>query len=302
MFKKIWPVLILLAACVFWGFSFVAQECADTVGNFALGAVRFAIGAVLLIPVVLIFEKGHYTKAELLGSVYAGLLLFSASTLQQFGITITHNAGVAGFLTDVYAVLVPLALFFVFRQKLSLPTILGAAVGFSGIILLCFNPADFRDFGIGHVLLIGCAVVYTVHILMLNHLTGRGVRPLHLAMGQYAVVAAVDAVAMLIFEKPSVTAMLDAKWEILYIGVFSVAVAYTFQIIGQKHCPATLSAIVLSTESVFSAIAGAIFGEKLSVPAIFGCILVFTGVVLAQLPPFGKKKAEETEPPHDAAR
>jgi len=293
--QKIGSLAILLLTAMIWGFAFVAQvQGMEYIGPFTMIGVRFLIAIVALLPVVLFFERGRVDKAErkrtVVASVAAGTVLFIASSLQQFGIKLTASAGVSGFITGLYTVLVPIGCYLLFRQKTGLNVWIGAISATLGLFLLCYKVGEGLRFGLGELLLLIGALFWTAHVIIIDKL-GRSIRSLHFSWGQFAVCAVLGLVAMLIFEQPSMGAMLDAKWAILYCGIMSSGVAYTLQIIGQKRADPTLAVIILSTESMFSALGGVIFGiDKLGALGYVGCGFMFVGIIISQIT--FKKKAD----------
>lgn len=284
---KIINTALLFATAIIWGFAFVAQvDGADHLGAFSFNALRFCIGVLSLAPVVLVFERGRRPRSEqkktVLASILAGSVLFAASTLQQLGIGMTKSAGVAGFITGLYMVLVPIACLVIFRKKTGLNVWIGAICGFIGLFLLCFKTGEGFSFGIGELLLLIGSLFWTAHVIIIDKFS-KELRPLHLSWGQFLVCALLGVIAMLIFERPSLDGIWNARMPLLYCGVLSVGVAYTLQVVAQKRADPTFAVIVLSTESVFSAVGGAIFGvDKISVLGYVGCAVMFAGIVISQ--------------------
>ena len=280
---------LLLLTAMIWGFAFVAQvDGVNYVGPLTMNGCRFALGVVSLLPVVLIFERGRVDRKErvrtVVASIITGSVLFMASTLQQIGIVYTRSAGVAGFITGLYTVLIPIACFLLFRQKTGRQVWIGAICAVLGLFLLCYKIGEGFQFGLGEFLLLVGSFFWTAHMILVDRL-GKDLRSLHCAWGQFFACAVLGIVSMLIFEEPTWSGILDAKWCIIYCGVLSVGVAYTLQVIAQKKADPTFAAILLSTESVFSAIGGAAFGiDSISYLGYFGCGLIFAGVVISQLP------------------
>ncbi len=286
-------LFLLLFTAAIWGFAFVAQvQGMEYIRPHTMNGIRFAVGTVALFPVVLFFERGKTDKAErkrtLIAALVAGTVLFSASTLQQYGIEATGSAGVAGFITGLYTVLIPIACYMFFKQKTGVNVWLGAVCAVVGLFFLCWHPGEGLRFGWGEVLLLIGALFWTAHVIIIDRL-GKNVRSLHLSLGQFAVCAVLGIACMFIFEEPSVSAILDAKWTILYCGVLSVGVAYTLQVVAQKKSDPTIAAIVLSSEAMFSAIGGVIFKiDKMTVIGFIGCLLMFAGIVFSQIKFKGK--------------
>ena len=287
---------ILLLTAMIWGFAFVAQvDSVGHIGSFTMNGLRFPLGAISLLPVVLFFERGRVSKEErkktVFASALAGTILFGASTLQQIGIAYTKSAGVAGFITGLYTVLVPIGCFLLFRKKTGLSVWIGSVCAVIGLFLLCYRIGDGFSFGIGELLLLIGALFWTAHVIVIDRLGGQ-LRSLHFAFGQFAFCALLSVITMLIFDTPTWEGIASAKWSILYCGVLSVGIAYTLQVVGQRHADPTFAAIILSTESVFSAIGGALFGiDDISWLGYVGCVIIFIGIVISQLS-FGKGHGE----------
>lgn len=288
-------VAIMFLTAMIWGFAFVAQvDSVDHIGSFTMNGLRFPLGALSLLPVALFFERGRVSRGEqkktLLASVLAGTILFCASTLQQIGIAYTKSAGVSGFITGLYTVLVPIGCWLLFRQRTGIQVWVGSVCAVIGLFLLCYRIGSGLSFGIGELLLLIGSFFWAAHVIVIDRL-GKDIRPLHFSVGQFSVCAVLSIITMLCFDTPTWEGIVAAKWSILYCGVLSVGVAYTLQVIGQKRADPTFAAIVLSTESVFSAIGGALFGvDDISWLGYVGCVLIFFGIVFSQLPMKSRKR------------
>ena len=300
--KKISSTMLLFLTAIIWGFAFVAQvDGAQYLPPFTFNGIRFVLGAIVLIPVICLFDREKITKEErrktLVASLLAGTALFTASTLQQFGIQITKSAGISGFITGLYTVAVPIACFVLFRKKTGLHVWLGAVLAVVGLFCVCYKPGTGLSFGLGEVLLLLGVIFWTAHVIIIDRL-GKGVRSLRLAMGQSAVSGLWSLLLMLVLEQPQWTAVWNAKISLLFCGVFSVGIAYTLQVVAQRNADPTFAAIVLSTDSVFGAIGGALFGtDEIALLGYIGFVLIFGGIVLSQLS-FGskKRKCRKAEP------
>lgn len=286
MKTKIKSTVLLFLTAIIWGFAFVAQRVgADFVGAFTFNGVRFILGAISLIPVILIFEREKIGKSEFLKTLFSGLIagvvLFIASTLQQYGVEITQSAGKAGFLTGLYTVLVPL-IRFIMGKKTGILTFVGAVFATVGLFFLCMTNNEI-SFGIGDVVLIIGAFFWAGHILVVDKYVN-DISPLKFSLMQFFVCGMLSIICAFIFEDIEFAAIKSAGIPILYGGLMSVGVAYTCQILGQKDADPTFASIVFSTESVFSAIGGAIIlNEVMSGRGYLGCLLIFIGIVLSQL-------------------
>lgn len=286
MKTKFKSTILLFLTAIIWGFAFVAQRVgADFVGAFTFNGVRFMLGATSLIPVILLFEKEKIDikilKNNLFPGILAGVVLFIASTLQQYGVELTQSAGKAGFLTGLYTVLVPL-IRFVMGKKTGFLTFVGAIFAVAGLFFLCMTGDEF-SFGLGDIVLIIGAFFWAGHILVVDKYVNT-TSPLKFSLVQFIVCGLLSLVCAFAFEDIQLSAIKSAGIPILYGGLMSVGVAYTCQILGQKESDPTFASIVFSTESVFSAIGGAlILNEIMSGRGYFGCILIFIGIVLSQL-------------------
>lgn len=304
--KKLRGSLFLLFASIIWGAAFVAQdEGMKYVGAFTFNGIRMLIGAVVLVPVILIFCKKTSpdgklmpdiipTKTEWLAGVLCGVVLFISSSLQQIGISLYTDsqaaAGKAGFITALYIVIVPVLGLFA-RKKVSSSVWVGITLATVGMYMLCMTTG--LSLSMPDIFVLLCAIAFSFHILTVDKFAPL-VNGIKLSAIQFAVCGLLSSVCMFIFEEPSFRGILEAAVPILYAGVLSSGVAYTFQILGQKDTEPTVASILMSLESVFAAITGAMFGERLSTRELIGCLLVFLAVIISQLD-FGaifKRKAD----------
>lgn len=286
-------LLFCAVAAVVWGFAFVAQTVgAETVTPFLFNFSRFFIGTLSVIPLIFIFERHaddkETKKRTVVAGLIAGTVLFAASHLQQLGIQYTDSAGKSGFITGLYMIIVPV-IGLMFGRKTGISTWIGALLGVSGLFLICMSGGSLT-FTFGDFLLICCAVVYAIHITVIDRF-GQNIYSLRFALTQFATATAWNFVCTLIFEELSLEPVIGALIPVLYCGVMSVGVAYTCQIIGQKYSEPTSASIVLSTESMFSAIGAAIIlHERMTGAGYAGCALIFLGILLTQFKP--KKKTD----------
>ncbi|MDR2647189.1 MAG: DMT family transporter [Oscillospiraceae bacterium] len=287
---------MLLLTALIWGFAFVAQvEGLAFMGSLTFGGIRFAMGAFSLLPLILIFERrpgGVNIKKTLLYGLLGGVVLFCASTLQQYGIAYTQSAGKAGFITGLYTVLVPIIGIFMGRKTRPL-TWLGALAALTGLYFLSMKGGKL-SFGFGDILLLIGAVFWAFHILIVDQFASQ-VPPLRFSITQFFVCGVLSLAGAFIFEKPSVNGILTGWQPLLYGGIASVGVAYTLQIVGQRHVEPARAAIIFSLETLFAALGGVLLlHEFLGWRGYFGGALMFLGIVLAQLgartPAFSKEK------------
>ena len=279
--------LMLFLTAFIWGTAFVAQSVGmDYIGPFTFTCVRSLIGGIFLIPCICFLDKWRakndgaerQKKADrkeekknvILGGICCGLALCVASNLQQIGIQYT-TVGKAGFITALYIVLVPIFGIFL-KKKAGVRIWISVAISVAGLYLLC-------------------AVIFTIHILVIDYFSPKadGVR---IACTQFFITGVLSAIPMFLFETPRLSDIFAAAVPLLYAGVLSSGVAYTLQIVAQKDADPTVASLILSLESVFSVLGGwVILGQKLSIREIAGCILMFSAIILAQLP--GKPENKE---------
>lgn len=288
MKTKILTMVCMFLTAMIWGFAFVAQLFgAKEIGDFAVNGLRYPLGTLSLLPVMLIFERDRMdsaeTKSTLVGALLTGTVLFIASTLQQIGISVSGSAGISGFLTGLYTIFVPIACYVFFKKKTGINVVFAAVLAVVGIFLMCIKPDAGFSFGFGEMLLLISSFFWTAHVVLVDRFS-KTLRSLHFCFYQFAVCSVWCVLVMVLFEMPTLESIGNAAVPILYAGVMSVGVAYTLQVISQKHADPTLAAIIFSTESVFSAIGGAIFGtDSISFVGYIGCTLIFGGIVISQI-------------------
>ena len=283
--------LILLLTATIWGTAFVAQSVGmDYVEPFTFTCARSIIGGIVLIPVILFFSKGRrplVTKAELIGGICCGLALCAASNFQQIGMVHT-TVGKAGFITALYVVIVPILGLF-FKKKVSFTIWICVALSVVGLYLLCMTESSLA-LSYGDFLVLICAILFSVHIMIIDYFSPQG-DGVVISCIQFFVCGIVSGIIMLFVEEPQMGNIMAAKMPILYAGVLSSGVAYTLQIVGQKDMNPTVASLILCLESVISALAGwMILDEALTPRELFGCLLMFAAIVLAQVPMPERKK------------
>ena len=298
--ERLWADLSLLLVAAIWGSAFVAQRLGmQQVGPFAFNAVRFAVGGLVLLPIHLmrslandgsLFSPQDQGAGELRGGALLGVLLFAGASLQQIGLIHT-TAGKGGFITGLYIVIVPLLLALVWRERVPWSSWLGAGMAVVGLLLLS-QPGFGRvqagsqrmQLAPGDGWVLGSALMWALHVIAIGQVAPKQ-DPLRLAIIQYAVCAALSLPMALVLEPGAWAGVFLAAPAILYTGVFSTGLAYTGQVIAQRHTTPTHAAIILSMEAVFAALAGGLFlKETLTAQQIVGCGLMLAGMMLAQIP------------------
>ena len=289
--------LLLLLTSMIWGAAFVAQSAGmDYIGPFTFNGLRMLMGAAVLLPFLLKRRTGAHTNASerkmlLRGGILCGVALFVGSTLQQIGIVDT-TAGKAGFITAMYVVLVPVMGVFVGHKQPWLVW-LGVALSAVGMYFLCVHES--LSLNRGDLMVLAGAVGFSFHILLIDRYSAH-VDGVKLSCLQFFVAGVLGLVFMFLFETPQISQIFAAWLPLLYAGVFSCGVAYTLQILGQRYTAPTIASMILCLEAVFSVVfSWFLLGERLSAREIFGCVLIFAAILLAQLK--GKAGDPETKPP-----
>lgn len=302
MSRKMRGNLMLLLTALIWGTAFVAQSKAmDYIRPFTANGIRTLLGGLVLLPLIPMFDRMKYgakglapeRKKELRrNSIRAGffcsLCLFSAGSLQQYGLMYT-TAGKSGFITALYIVLVPVCGIF-FRKRIPFRVWFCVLLALLGFYMLCVTEG--LSINLGDILTLLCALCYTAHILTIDYFNQQDTDGVRIACTQFLFAGGLSVLLMFIFDHPSLAAIWDAKWVIIYSGVFSCSIAYTLQILGQRDTDPTIATLIMSLESVFAALSGwLILGETLSIKEFLGCVLVFIAVIFAQIPLKLRRKA-----------
>ena len=309
---KIRDTIFLFLTAMIWGAAFVAQSVSmDYIGPFTFICLRSVIGGLFLIPVIMVIdnirkkrrsesvktasdnginsfqkmqaeeEKLSWKNKRLLESgIVCGIFLFLANCFQQTGIQYT-TVGKAGFITTLYIIIVPFMGLFL-KRKIGINIWISAVIAAVGMYFLCITESF--SIGAGDRLVLMCSVVFSVHILVIDHFSPKA-DGVVISCVQFFTAGVIASVLMLLFEHPSVSAVIAAAAPILYAGVMSCGVGYTLQVVAQNGVDPTVASLLLSLESVFSVLAGwMLLGQKLSGRELFGCVLVFAAVLLVQIP------------------
>lgn len=312
---KIRNTIFLFLTAMIWGAAFVAQSVSmDYIGPFTFICLRSVIGGLFLIPVIMVIDgirkKGQSesmnvaglqndlqqmqsetqklswkNKKLLEGGIVCGIFLFLANCFQQTGIQYT-TVGKAGFITTFYIIIVPLISLF-FKKYCGILTWIGVVIALAGLYFLCIT--EKMTIQKGDALILCCSFLYAGQILAIDHYNPL-VDGVKMSCIQFLTGGVLGAILMFLFESPNMTMILNAAGPILYTGIMSTGVAYTLQIVGQKGLNPTVAALIMSLESVFSALSGYIFLHQiLSTRELIGCVLMFIAIVLAQLPDIQRK-------------
>lgn len=293
--KTLVSSLLLILAAFIWGTTFVAQSKGlELIGNFTFQASRSYLAVAALLPVSWYIYKTNkrkigdgehgenktfFSKRLILGGVLCGVTVCLASISQQYGI-ILSGVGKSGFLTTLYILIVPI-FGLLFKRRVKPVLWVSIIIATCGMYFLCVT--DVGGISVGDLLLILCAFLFAVQIMIIDRFVAE-VDAVRLSLVQFAVSAVISTVFMLVLEKPSLSAILGAWVPVFYSGVLSSGVAFTLQIVAQRNLNPTVTSLLMSLESVFAVLAGVAFGERLSSNEIFGCVLVFVSIILAQIP------------------
>lgn len=302
--NQVRQVVFPIITAMIWGSSFVAQSTStEHIGAFTFNAARSFVGFLALLVVVQIFrmvrkepgiqqtpeEKKAGRKGLVLGGICCGIALALACNLQQLGMVAGASAGKTSFITTLYVVLVPICGLFL-KKRVSPTVWISVLLAVAGLYCLCIK--DSFSIAPSDLLVMLCAFGYTLHILVIDYFTQK-VDGVKMSCIQFLSCAVLSAILMLIFEHPTWADITPCIGSILYVGVFSSGVAYTLQILAQKDSNPTIVALLLSLESVFGAVSGAIFlHETMTGKELVGCVLMLIAVVLAQIEFPSKKKAK----------
>lgn len=299
--KRTIGIIELFITAIIWGTAFVAQSMGmdQGVGPCTFNGARYLVGSVVLIPVIFllgkIVKKDESEKPDIKmtvkGGIFCGIVLASASLLQQFGILYT-TVGKAGFGTALYIIIVPF-MGVVLKKKIPGKVWIAAVIAIIGFYLMCIS--ETMTINKGDLLVLLGAVMWSVHIHTVDHFAPRA-NGVMLSSIQFGVSSLICFTGAFLFETVSWDTIAAGAGPILYAGIMSCGVAYTLQIIGQQNVEPSLACLIMSLESVVSALAGwVILGETMAVVEIIGCVLVFAGVIIAQLPDSKRVAACESE-------
>ena len=299
MKQQIKSSLILLLTATIWGVAFVAQSVGmEYIGPFTFNAIRCVLGGLVLIPVILVLKKKKETGAEnqekedkktlWAGGIACGVILCIASNLQQFGI-MEASVGKSGFFTALYIVMIPVIGIFIGKRP-GIKLWFCVALAVVGMYLLCMKDGSFT-IERADIMLLLCALAFSFHILVVDYFSPK-VDGVKMSCIQFFVCGVLSAVGMLFTETPHISNIQAAWLPLLYAGLLSCGVGYTLQIVGQKGINPVIASLIMSLESVISALAGwVILGQVLSPKEILGCVLMFVAIIITQIP-IGNKKTD----------
>lgn len=289
--QKLKGNIILFITAIIWGISFVSQSVGmDYIGPNTFMGIRTTMGGLVLLPFIFFtdkakkknstFKKTSFKKLLSYG-VPCGVFLCIASTLQTYGLQVTTTAK-SGFLTALYIIFVSIA-GIACGKKMTLKIASGVILSMVGMYFLCLY-GEAISFNYGDALTLLCAVFFAGQILLIDKFIN-DIDGVKLACTQFLTAGIINLVIMFLIEQPEMGNILSCAIPLLYSGIMSCGVAYTFQIIGQKYTDPTSASIIMSLESVFAALSGwMLLGEGMTAVQIFGCVFMFLAIILVQLP------------------
>ena len=284
--KQLLGSLILTFVSIIWGTGFVFQRVGmDSIEPITFTASRMTISAVAVGIVALFMKDGKEEKGRpgdtVIGGICCGCFLVTATIFQQAGLVYT-TAGKAGFITALYMLFVPVISFLIFRKRYSWLVWTAVFIGIAGMYLLCMTEGF--SFAKGDDLELICAVLYSCHILCCGHFVTKG-NPVRISAVQFVAASVISWILAFITETPSMDKIVSALIPIMYCGFVSGGIGYTLQIVAQKFTDPTVASLLMSLESVFAVLAGVlILHERMSMREAIGCIVMFTAIIIVQIP------------------
>lgn len=292
--KQMLGNMLLIVTAMIWGMAFAFQRKGmESIEPITFTAVRMGLAAIAVGIAAIFFrssedisalslkERADYRRNTVIGGICCGIFLASASIFQQIGIVYT-TAGKAGFITAMYMLLVPIISFIFFGKKNTWLVWLAVLIGVCGMYLLCMTEG-FR-LTRGDTLVCVCAFLFSGHILCCDHFAPRGY-PLGISAIQFLTCSLISGITALFMENPEWQQITAAAVPILYCGIMSGGVGYTLQMVAQKFTEPTIASLLMSLESVFAVIGGAILlHERMTSRELLGCIVMFAAIILVQLP------------------
>lgn len=290
-------IIMLFLTAFIWGSSFVSQSLGmQSVEAFTFNGIRTLFGAATLLPFIIISDlikikksgrpekqkKKAETKKVLIGGTAMGIALCVASNLQQFAFSYPdHSPGKIAFITAFYMFFVPLFGLFL-KKRVSPVTWLCVIIGTVGLYFLCAKGTGFSGISASDLFSLACAVFYAVQILIIEKVAA-DTDPVKLSCTQFIVSGTITCILMFIFETPTVSGINQSILPLLYSGIMSCGLAYTFQVIGQKYTESTVASIIMCLESVFGVLCSAVMlRQMLTANEILGCVIMLVAIVVSQ--------------------
>lgn len=279
-------IVLLLITALIWGSSFVAQSIGmESVDAFTFTGIRTTLGMLFLLPITLIINKGFDFSIKMLKKgLILGIVFSIAQNFQQFAFYYSTSGKIA-FITAFYMFFVPLFSVIFLKKKIAVLTWISILLGLVGLFFLCIDPQDLTNINMGDILALICAVFYAVQIMLVDKfLEDEGTSGVQLSFMEFFVAAIISLVAMFVFEHPVIGEIKTAAPSLLYSGIMSCGIAYTLQIVGQKHASPVVASLLMCLESVFAVITAAIIlHEAMSPMELAGCLIMFAAIIISQV-------------------
>ena len=278
-------IFLLLITAIIWGSSFVAQSIGmRSIDAFTFTGIRTALGMLFLLPFTLIINKGFdFKKATLRKGLILGIVFSIAQNFQQFAFYYSTSGKIA-FITTFYMFFVPLFSVLFLKKKIAVLTWISILIGLIGLFFLCIDPADLTSINLGDILALICAIFYAMQIMLIDKYLEDGTSGVQLSFMQFVVASIISVIAMFIFEQPNLADIKTAAPSLLYSGIMSCGIAYTLQIVGQKHASPVVASLLMCLESVFAVITAAIILHENMLPReMAGCLIMFGAIILSQV-------------------
>ena len=288
--NRVIAVGLLVLCTAFWGLAFVFQKGAmEHMQPLTFAGIRYWLGSLLVLPLA-VWEYRRRTAAGVVLSrgqwIRIGVLslaFFLGVWFQQVAL-LTTSVTNGGFITALYVIFTPLVTYAMLRTRPHPIIYLGAPMALVGIYLL--TGARFDAFTLGDALLLLCAFCWGVQVSMLGALVRETGMPIFVSTINFFATAFLASALAFALETPSVGGMIDGWIPILYSGVCSTAIAFTLQAIGQQYVPPANAAIILSADSLFAALGGALLlNERLPPVGYLGAAVIFVTIVGVELVP-----------------
>lgn len=280
-------IALLLLCTMFWGFAFVVQKTAmESMGPLTFIGVRYLLGGLVLLPIALMERRRqsvHLHRGQWLFTALLALAFFLGSWLQQAGL-LTTTVTNGGFLTSLYVLFVPVIALILLRTWPHPIVWVGMPMALIGIYYL--NGGGLDQLNGGDALIISSAIFWATHVLMLGHIARTTGQPILISCITFLAAGAAGLALAFVLETPSMSGIMGGWMELAYAGIFSTAIAFTFQAVGQQYVPAANAAIILSSESLFAALGGAVLlGERLPLIGYAGAALILFAILLVEIVP-----------------
>ncbi len=285
--------ILLFFTAIIWGTAFIAQKIGnESMGPITFVGLRFLLSALMVLPLaVWEFRKSTapLARRNIVILIAIGLCLFVGNCLQQVAM-VTASATHGGFLTALYVVLVPFTTWILTRERIRPLVLVACLVSITGAYLLTYRGDD-GAWHSGDILLVGSDFFWALWITLIGMFMKSGKRPYFLAFTQFAITFALATPLGFALEPNTLKGIQTALPALLFTGLISGGLAFTLQIFAQRHTPPAEAALIMSLESVFASIAGAILlGERLTTLALTGCALILAGVIVAEVLPAALRK------------